>query len=451
MNSQIALKKQSIHQVRVEGFSHEGRGLATINGQKIFIEGALKGELANIELLNRRKKIWQAKVVDVLEASSNRQPPPCKYASLCGGCSLQHIQSQTQIEMKQATLVNHMAHFGQCHFDQLAPALQASTLGYRRKARLGVRFVAKKNKVLVGFREKNSSFLTNMDSCEVLDERVGHSLVGIQELITQLEAKRSIPQIEVAASEAQVALVFRHLEPLGSSDILAIVDFCQSKSFHCFLQPGNAQSIHRVWPELAENQAIGDERLYYYQPEFDLKLAFHPSDFTQVNAEINEQMVQQAVNWLELTDQDTVLDLFCGLGNFTLPVARVAADVVGIEVSDTMVKRGYENAAINQITNVRFIAADLMTATGVDNVPWEELPNKIVIDPPRSGAELICEKLKHVSIERLVYVSCNSATLARDTAILESGGLKCIRLGMLDMFPHTHHSEAMALFVRANA
>lgn len=444
MSEQPVLKKNHVYQVTIDALSHEGRGLSTLAGQRIFIEGALPGETVKIKLLGKKKKIWTALTEEVISASADRQQPPCGAAEICGGCSLQHMTLEAQHNMKQNTLKQQLSHFGQCNIETLEPVLKGDTLGYRKKARLGVRYVPKKEKVLVGFREKSSNFLADMSQCEVLDPRVGHNIVAIQELIAGLDAKKTIPQIEVAASADEVALVFRHLEPLSEADQESILSFCQAHNYQLFYQPQGPASVHRVWPA-----PQGEPRLHYKLD--DIQLSFHPMDFTQVNASINEQMIVRAIEWLDITSDDQVLDLFCGLGNFTLPLAQKARMVIGVEGSDAMVKRGYENLKNNNIENGDFFAADLFAEDSLKIVPWERFghePVKVLLDPPRSGAEAVCKQLIHKPVKRIVYVSCNAATLARDTAILLEGGFKCEKAGMMDMFPHTHHMESIALFTR---
>lgn len=438
----VAMKRNHVYQVKIDTLSHEGRGIASLSGQRVFIEGALPGEEVTIKLLGRKKKIWSAAVESVQVASPDRQKPPCEFAEICGGCSLQHMNMQAQHALKEATLKNQLKHFGQCEIESLEPKLHSNPLGYRKKARLGVRYVSKKGKVLVGFREKNSAYLADMTACEVVDPRVGHQLESLQTLIAELDAKQTIPQIEVAASDDQVALVFRHLESLSEADQDALIRYCQEHQFHLYLQPKGPASVHRLLPK------TGPDRLYYTVD--GLKFGFHPMDFTQVNSAINQQMIQQAMAWLDLQATDEVLDLFCGLGNFTLPIAKRAARVLGVEASDAMVERGYENAKANQLQNADFVAADLMTPTSLDVVPWHDFSGqiKVLLDPPRSGAEAVVQQLRNKPVHRIVYVSCNAATLARDTAILLEAGFKCMKASMMDMFPHTHHMESMAVFER---
>jgi 23S rRNA (uracil1939-C5)-methyltransferase len=278
-----------------------------------------------------------------------------------------------------------------------------------------------------------------MTQCHVLDERVGQLIMPLRELIRALAAYRSIPQIEVAMGDTQTALVFRHLEPLIETDMQALIAFSKQHNVHLYLQPSGLGSVHKVWPE------DDDLRLSYHIEEFDLEMRFHPMDFTQVNAEINKKMVSRALAWLEPQPGDRILDLFCGLGNFTLPLARSGADVVGVEGSDAMVERGYENASLNQLDNVSFFAADL-TREFTDQ-PWAKGGfDKILIDPPRSGALEIMQNIKYFQARMIVYVSCNPATLARDAGELIKQGYQIECVGVMDMFPHTAHVESMAVF-----
>lgn len=438
-------------ELEISSVSHEGRGVAHREGKVAFVDGALVGELVSAQFVRKRSKFDEFKTLEVKNPSPQRVEPPCQFTSQCGGCSLQHWQPEQQIQFKQSVLLEQLAHaIGQQaqDFEVLAPLL-GPTLNYRRKARLGVRLVEKKGGVLVGFREKYSSFITEMDNCSVLIEEVAQLISPLRELIGNLEGKRIIPQIEVAAGDKpdvdvelglnQVALVFRHLEELSETDVGQLTEFAISNGIHLYLQPGNNDSVHKIFP-VAES-----DRLQYSLPEFDLKLNFHPMDFTQINAGINRAIVSQALEKLALEPTDVVLDLFCGLGNFTLALARGCAEVVGVEGSEEMVRRGYENAAANGITNVRFFAANL--AESMANKEWSSIKfDKVLLDPPRSGAAEIIEEVAALKAKKIVYVSCNPATLARDTASLLSFGYRLISAGVMDMFPHTTHVESMAEF-----
>ncbi len=434
--------------LHIEKMSHEGRGIAHHEGKVVFVEGALTGEAVEAQLTSRRDSFDEAKVLEIIQPSSDRVEPPCEYAGICGGCSLQHMQPQAQLSFKEAVLYEKLEHEVGDHTFEHLPALTGPVQGYRRKARLAVRYVHKKEQVLVGFREKHSSFITHMESCEVLDPRISGLLPALSTLIGELKEFRQIPQIEVAAGDPDldgpsVAMVFRHLTPLPASDQDKLQAFAVDKAIALYLQPGGMDTIHRVVPD------SGMDRLYYRLPEFDLTMAFHPTDFTQVNADINRKMISRAIELLALSAGDIVLDLFCGLGNFTLPVARRCLRVTGVEGADVMVDRGYENASNNGIGNAAFYCADLTKL--MSDMPWmTDHYTKVLLDPPRSGAFEILPDILSMGPERIVYVSCNPATLARDAGFLTANGYSMRFAGAMDMFPHTAHVEAMALFIKSS-
>jgi len=381
--------------------------------------------------------------VEVLEADDARITPPCNFADLCGGCSLQHMSGDAQIRFKEDTLREHFAHFGGIEPEEWVAPMRSPALGYRRKARLGVKYVPARESVLVGFREKRNSFLTDIDRCVVLDPRIGDRITPLRELLHGMDAYRRIPQVEVACGDDSAAMIFRNMDPLSDSDRQGLIDFGQAHELHIYLQPKGPDTVHRIWPE------SGEERLSYGMEEFDLTMKFHPMDFTQVNVDINRNMVHRAVEWLDIQPGERVLDLFCGLGNFTLPLARRAGQVVGVEGDDAMVVRGRENAELNGLSNVAFHGADLHADFTAQ--PWAaEGFDKILIDPPRSGAQEVCEYLTAFGAKRIVYVSCNPATLARDAGVMVRNGYRLVRAGVMDMFPHTTHVESMAMFERVD-
>jgi 23S rRNA (uracil1939-C5)-methyltransferase len=437
--------------LEIESLSHEGRGIAHIDGKVAFVDGALPGEQVSASYVRRRGRFDELKAGEVFSSSEDRVTPPCEFAGLCGGCSLQHMNSDAQIEFKQSVLLEQMQHATAKGLDdiELLPKLQDVTQFYRRKARLAIRVVAKKGGALVGFREKYSSFITVMDSCKVLVEEVAVLISPLRSLISDLQGGQNIPQIEVAVGEKQsasiesgdlqVAFVLRHLEPLCEADVESLIQFSSEHDIHLYLQPGGNDTVHKVFP------ADSVERLHYFLPEFDLQLNFHPMDFTQINAGINRKIISRALSLLELNAEDTVLDLFCGLGNFTLATARHAEQVVGVEGSQEMVLRGTENARLNGLDNVEFHAADLFQP--IANHQWAARKySKIILDPPRSGAIEIIPEIAKLGAQIIVYVSCNPATLARDTAELISAGYTLRAAGVMDMFPHTTHVESMAVF-----
>ncbi len=431
----------------IEKLSHEGRGIAHLDGKVIFVEDALPSEQVSAVYTQRRDAFDQAKTQEIISASPFRVEPPCEYARVCGGCSLQHFEAKQQLAFKSEVLHELLQHaLADSSYEKL-PALEGPLLGYRRKARLAVRYVHKKSQVLIGFREKSSSFITVMDHCEVLDERVSLLLPDLKELIGSLEAYQQIPQIEVALGDElddapSMALVFRHLVALSENDLEKLTALARERNFALYLQGGGPETVYKHYP------AEGEERLYYALPDYELRLAFHPMDFTQVNAAINRLMVPKALSLLALDQDDTVLDLFCGLGNFTLPAARTAAQVLGVEGSTDMVDRGRENASRMGLENIEFSSADL--ATQDQNRPWTGRQfSKILLDPPRSGAIEIIAELAALKAQRIVYVSCNPATLARDAQCFRDNGYRLASAGVMDMFPQTTHVESIALFLPA--
>lgn len=426
-------------ELSIEKLSHDGRGIARLDGKTLFVEGALPGERVLARYTNRRARFDELCAEQVLAASPDRVEPPCAHARVCGGCSLQHLSPEAQILHKQAVLVEQFEHFADVLPPELEAPLKDQALGYRRKARLGVRYVTKRDEVLVGFREKSSNFLTAIDRCPVLDPRVGELITPLKELIRGLTVYRSIAQIEVAAGDQDVALVVRHLEPLPEADLARLLEFFRARNLHLYVQPGGPDTIRRIWPEQ------GEDRLSFGLDAFGVTLKFHPTDFTQVNAGINRQMVSRALDWLDPQPRDRVLDLFCGLGNFTLPLATRAGHVVGVEGDQAMVERGRENARFNGLDNVEFYAADLQA--DFTQEPWaREGFDKILIDPPRSGALEVVRYLPRFGARRIVYVSCNPATLARDAGVLVAAGYRLLKAGVMDMFPHTTHVESIAVF-----
>lgn len=429
----------------VEKLSHDGRGIARQDGKILFVDGALPGETVMAKVVSSRSKFDELRTLEVLESAPDRQTPPCEFADLCGGCSLQHMSSDAQIRFKEDTLREQFAHFGGIEPEEwIAPIRPDSTLAYRRKARMGVRYVKARESVLVGFREKRNSFLTDIDRCVVLDPRIGERIVPLRELLHSMDAYARIPQVEIACGDDTAAMVFRNMDELNNGDREKLIAFGQAHELHIYLQPKGPDTVHRIWPESTGRQ---DERLSYRLDAFELTMKFHPMDFTQVNADINKAMVHRAVEWLDVQPGERVLDLFCGLGNFTLPLARRGGQVIGVEGDDAMVVRGRENAELNGLTNVAFHGADLHgDFTGQS---WaQEGFDKILIDPPRSGAEEICKYLTAFGAKTIVYVSCNPATLARDAGVMARNGYRLVRAGVMDMFPHTTHVESIALFER---
>jgi len=422
----------------IESLSHDGRGIARIDGKTVFVDGALAGENVSFQYTRLHKSYDEAKVLEVSNPSTDRVEPACHHFGVCGGCSLMHMSPQAQLTHKQATLAEHFAHFGNLSPENWLEPLTGPLWGYRRKARLGVKYVTKKEQVLVGFREKGSPYLAQLEQCEVLDPRVGHRLSELGQMIAGLEAYNRIAQIEVAMDDEHVALVFRNLDPLSDADKQAIIAYGQQHDIWVYQQPGGPDTVASLWPEKPQLS---------YAPEAGLTLNFDPSDFTQVNAGINEKMIQRALELLDIQPDDRILDLFCGLGNFTLPLARRVAEVVGVEGDQALINHAHNNAALNSLSNADFEQADL-TQTELKDYPWAQKGfNKILLDPPRSGAFEVLHQLADLGAERLVYVSCNPATLARDAGeLVNKHGYKMEAAGIMDMFPHTTHVESIAVF-----
>ena len=431
--------KAKTYELDIETLSHEGRGISHFDNKIIFTRGALPGEkvIANRSL--SRAKFEEADVVEILTSSPDRIEPKCAVYGICGGCSFQHLSSENQINAKQTWL--RSAFMGQAKVEpkEWLDPLQVISWGYRRKARLGVRYVHKKEKVLVGFRERKSSFITVMERCEVLHPSLGDNLTVLGECIGKLSVKSQIPQIEVAIAQHDTILILRHLEPLTNEDEEVLRNYAERLSITWYTQSGGMNTVKPL------DKVVN---LSYSLPEYKIEMAFLPTDFTQVNFELNQKMLSLALSLLELCNEDKVIDLFCGLGNFTLPIARYAKSVVGVEGDSGLIERAKDNAQRNGIENALFYKADLFEE--VEGYEWfrGQTYNKALIDPARTGAIEIVKLLPKLGVERLVYVSCNPATLARDTAKLLELGYQLEKAGVMDMFPQTAHVESIALFVK---
>ncbi len=427
----------------IESLSHDGRGISHIDGKVTFISRALPGEEVMFRYTSKRGKFDEGDAIEILTASPQRLEPRCPHFGVCGGCSLQHLSPEDQITAKQNRLLENLKHLGKVTPNEVLPALTAAPWGYRRKARLGVKFMRREEVVRVGFREKHSAFLTDAKQCDVLHEAIGSRLTEFGELVNGLSVRDKIPQIEVAVGDEHSALVFRHLEPLSEDDEQQLRAYGEDSGLGIFVQSKGPKTVRRLWPE-----SDNDFSLNYRLPAYDVQIQFQPTDFTQVNAELNIKMIDRTVAMLELGPQDRVLDLFCGLGNFSLPMARKAGQVVGVEGEASLVDRARENAQRNGIGNVEFHVADLNADFATE--PWYgEGFNKLLLDPPRSGAPGIMERLPQPLPERIVYVACDPATLARDAGVLvNQHGYTLVSAGVMDMFPHTAHVESIALFTR---
>ncbi|MEK7712074.1 MAG: 23S rRNA (uracil(1939)-C(5))-methyltransferase RlmD, partial [Pseudomonadota bacterium] len=409
----------------------------------VFIEGALPGETVLYRTLNRGKTYDLGRMIEIVEASPDRVTPRCQYFGVCGGCSLQHLRAEAQLPAKQKILHDNLTRIGKVEPESWLPALDGPHWGYRRKARLGARVEQKKGGVIVGFREKRTAYLTSLASCEVLHPRVSTLLPALRNLIATLSTPNRVPQIEVAVGDNATAFVIRHLVPLTAGDDARLAEFGRQHDIQIFRQPGSPDQLVPVWPE---NPAP----LVYRLPEAGVELEFAPADFIQVNAELNQRMVTRALELLDPQPAESVLDLFCGLGNFTLPLARRAGRVLGLEAEAVLIEKAQRNAQHNQIQNAEFRLANLYSLETPD--PWgAERFDKWLLDPPRTGAAEVVKRLPaQGGPRRILYVSCSPGTLARDSDVLvHTKGYRLAAVGVMDMFPQTSHVEAMALFERA--
>lgn len=440
LHKQFSLPNRTAN-ARIDALAHDGRGIAHVEGKAVFIQGALPGEEVSFSYTARHNKHDEAQAQEIIQPGADRVEPRCAHFGTCGGCNLQHLNATQQIAFKQDFLLDNLARIGKVRPEQVLAPLTGPHWGYRHKARLGVKYVRKKGRVLVGFRERNSRFLADLRRCEVLHPRVGSLLEQLTKLVEELSIRERVPQIEVAVGDTAVALNFRVLDPPTSADKARLMVFGQEHNMQIYLQPKGPETTHLLWPE--------DEDLYYRLPNHDLTFEFRPNHFTQVNPEINQKMVDRVVELLELQQTDQVLDLFCGLGNFTLPLARKAREVVGIEADHSLVDWAQYNARRNSIDNVRFFTTDLMDEVATQ--PWmQESYHKVLLDPPRLGALEMMPHLAALGAHRVVYVSCHPATLARDAGeLVHRFGYRLINAGVMDMFPHTAHVESVALFERS--
>lgn len=427
-------------ELNIENLAHDGRGVARLDGKAVFVHGALPGEKVRGKITRRRRDLDEAITLDVLSASPDRAEPGCAFYDRCGGCSLQHMQPARQLEAKQAMVLENLRRIGQVEPQQLLAPVSGPQWGYRHKARLAVRNVRGKGRVLVGFRERQSPYVADMTRCEILHPSVGGLLEPLSALIGSLSIRNRIPQIEVAVGDALTVLVFRVLDAPGTDDQAQLKAFAAQHDIEIQLQPGGPQSVYAL------SEPAGE--LYYSLPEHDVRLGFGALDFTQVNHALNRELVNQALQRLAPGADERVLDLFCGLGNFSLPLARRAGEVLGVEGDEALVARARANADANGIANARFAVADLHDGAALERASWlRESFDAVLIDPPRSGARELLPALAAMGHPRLLYVSCHPATLARDAGLLvHEYGYALRELGVLDMFPHTSHVESMALF-----
>jgi 23S rRNA (uracil1939-C5)-methyltransferase len=433
-------------EMEIDRQGHDGRGIAQVAGKTLFVAGAIAGERVTARLVADHSRFTEARVDQVLRASPERVQPPCPHYVECGGCQLQHMQPEAQLAMKQNVVLEQLERWGGVKpAHTLAPVSTGDT-GYRSRARLGVWYETD-GKVTLGFRQQNSKTLTNIQSCLVLVPELDRLLPVLRAWLENLQAAKAVTHIELIQSSGQSAVIFRHTRSLTPADKTSLVQMAGEQGCQVWLEPNGSRGLTDI-----EGQAV-DPRLVYRLDRQQLDLRFHPQDFTQVNHRINVRMVSQALELLTLKADDKVVDFFCGIGNFTLAIAQAAASVTGIEAVDAMVERGCENARQLAVKNAHFLKADLTNLNHTQVLQLCREASAILLDPPRDGAKELVMQLKEWRLKgqlkatRIVYVSCNPATLARDAGVLVEAGYRLETLGVLDMFPHTSHVESMALFL----
>ncbi|MDP1996600.1 MAG: 23S rRNA (uracil(1939)-C(5))-methyltransferase RlmD [Gallionella sp.] len=429
--------------VIVESLDQEGRGIAHADGKVIFIEGALPGERVTYSSYRKKPSFEMAQVTDIFKPSFMRVEPKCIHFGVCGGCSMQHLEPRAQVAAKQRILEDNLARIGKVKPETILPPIHGLPWGYRQRARLSVRYVRKKGKTLVGFHEKRNSFVADMSHCEILPPKISRLIPLLAELIDGLSIRERLPQIEVACGDNVDALVLRVMEPPTESDQAALRAFADTHGIQFWLQSKGPDTVVPFHP-------LHASPLTYTLPEFDIEMPFAPTEFTQVNSALNRVMVHRAIRLLDPQPDERIADFFCGLGNFTLPIARSGAQMLGIEGSAALVKRAEQNAAHNGLTgNTTFQALNLFAMDGATLAQLGKF-SKWLIDPPRDGAmELVKAITPEIAPRRIVYVSCNPATLARDAeTLVQAHGYTLKAAGVMNMFPQTSHVESIAMFDR---
>ena len=440
----MARKKREPETACIESVTHDGKGIAAVAGKKVFVAGALEGETVRFQRRKRRKNYDEAELLEVLEASEARIEPRCAAFGTCGGCSLQHITTDDQQAIKHRALVDSLQRIGRVEPQRwLEPLSDDSDDGswkYRRRARLAVKDVAGKGRVLVGFRESHAPYVCDMHRCEVLASPVDGLIDPLSELVGRLSLSRRLPQVEVAVADNVTELVFRVLDPPTDEDLAALAEFSREYGLQIALQSGGPDSIEPL------DTGIEIQPLRYALPEFEITIEFAATDFVQVNGAVNRLMVSKAIELLEISPAHRVLDLYCGIGNFSLPLARKSEHVLGIEGEMQQVRRSQANAALNDVSNCEFRQADLSAIEG--NEGWIKAHwDRVLLDPARSGAEAVVANMTAIGAQRIIYVSCHPGTLARDAgALVRDHGFTLEAAGIIDMFPHTGHVESIAVF-----
>ena len=435
------LRPGEIQEADVVDLSHDGRGVARAAGKAVFIEGALPGERVRYRVFKRRSQWDEAGLVEVLSASPDRVVPRCAHFGVCGGCSLQHLAPAAQLAAKQRQLLENLERIGGVRPQRVFEPLRGLDYAYRRRARLGVKYVHKKGRVLCGFRERDKPYLADLRRCEILLGRFATLPEELAALVETLSLREKLPQVEVAGGDDAAALIFRVMAPPSSDDLLKLEQFGLRHAVQIYLQSGGPESVRPL--------SQSAPPLAYRVDGGRITLEFGPADFIQINREINIAMVSAALQLLQPNFSDTVLDLFCGLGNFTLPLSRRAARVVGVEADPALIAKAQANAGRNGIANADFVVDNLFEPEHCG--PWSAgTYDLVLLDPPRAGALAILERMAHWRPRRVVYISCHPASLARDAGILtRAHEFQLIGAGVMDMFPHTTHVESLAVFERS--
>jgi len=436
----MARRRREPETARINAVTHDGRGIAAVSGKKVFVSGALEGEEVRFLRRKSRRNFDEAELLEVLERSTDRIEARCEAFGRCGGCVLQHVSEEQQRIIKGQTLRDNLERIGKVSADAWLEPVTGPGWNYRRRARLAVKDVPGKGRVLVGFRERHAPYITDMHRCEVLARPVDGMIDALSTLIGLLSIRARLPQIEVAVAENGVALVFRVLETPTAEDVELLKIFGEENSVRMYLQPDGLDSVALLYPD----EPV--DALYYTLPEFDIRIEFNPVGFVQVNSDINEKMVRLAIDLLAPEPDDRVLDLYGGIGNFSLPLARRCRESLGVEGDKMLVAAATDNAALNGLENATFRMADLSKIDGSEawlRSGWD----KLLLDPARNGAAEVMRLIPVIGAGRIVYVSCHPGTLARDAdTLVNEHGYRLEATGIIDMFPHTAHAESIAVF-----
>lgn len=431
-------------EITIDSMAHDGRGVGRdAEGKVVFVDYALPGERVRFVPVTHRKSYLFGSTIEVLEPSEFRVEPRCEVFGQCGGCVLQHLDADKQIEYKQQQLLENFKKIGSVEPESWFEPMTSKHWGYRRRARLGAKFVPKKGGMIVGFRERNSGYIQPTSKCEVLYPEVSDLLPDLRETLEKTSCNDKIPQVEISVADNAIVMIVRHLESFIDADLHVLTEFAKRNKVSVFLQPGNLKSVHPLYPEKPAP-------LFYDFKEFDIRVEFLPTDFIQVNGDINDALVSRAIELLDIKESDRVLDLFCGVGNFTLPLARKASEVVGVEGDQALVNRAIHNKKLNSLESVDFYFGDLFKEdmTAESHGEWlKQGFDKVLLDPPRSGAAEMVRRMPQFNPSKIVYVSCGPATLSRDAGVLvNEHGYRMTHAGVIDMFPHTAHVESIAVF-----